>query len=471
MPCTWKWAGVCWSNPRKLERSWNLNPAGRRTSVAPFRFDIRDKMMKGFLTALLSLLCPGLYAAAISVAPGELEEALADAPDGAVMAIQPGVHTGNFRIEKPVTLIGEEGAIVDGGGQGHILWIDAPDVTIRNLHLRNSGVNLTDTDAAIYTTRDATGVRLIDNRIEARGFGIWLHGSHEALVEGNHISGDITLRHQDRGNGIHLFNTRHSLVKNNVVWETRDGIYIDFSHNNRLEGNHLHSQRYGVHYMNSNDNEVVGNRSWNNRAGFALMQSRRLDIIGNHSEGDEGYGFLINDMQDSTITDNTAIAITASTNPRTGTPIRGSEGKAMFIYNSQFNTFRRNHLERTDIGIHLTAGSENNEIHENALINNRSQVMYVATRKQEWSIDGRGNYWSDYIGWDLAGDGIGDVPHEPNDAVDRLFWTYPMARILMNSPAVQLLRWVQREFPVLRPPGVTDSAPLMRPAPQQDFST
>ncbi len=424
--------------------------------------------MKTLLTILLLLSTPSLLAATIAVEPGELEQALEDAPDGATLELQPGIHEGNFRITRPLVLRGTDDATIDGGGQGHLLWIDAPDVTVEGVHLRNGGANLTDMDAAIYTTRNATGVKLIDNRIEARGFGIWLHGSHEARVDGNHISGDITLRHQDRGNGIHLFNTRHSLIRNNVVWETRDGIYIDFSHNNRLEGNHLHTQRYGVHYMNSNDNEVVGNRTWNNRAGFALMQSRRLTIAGNHAEGDEGYGFLIHDLQDSDITDNTAIAITASTNPRTGTPIRGSEGKAMFIYNSQFNTIRRNHLERTDIGIHLTAGSENNKIHENALINNRSQVMYVATRDQEWSIDGRGNYWSDYMGWDLAGDGIGDVPHEPNDAVDRLFWTYPMARILMNSPAVQLLRWVQREFPVLRPSGVRDSAPLMRPMAQQE---
>lgn len=427
--------------------------------------------MKILLTAFLLLLAPALLSAAITVAPGELEQALAEAPDGAHLVLEAGVHEGSFRIERPVTLTAREGAVIDGNGQGHLLWIDAPDVAIEGLHLRNGGANLTDMDAAIYTTRNATGVQLVGNRIEARGFGIWLHGSNEARVESNRISGDILLRHQDRGNGIHLFNTQRSLVKDNVVWETRDGIYIDFSHNNRLEGNHLHTQRYGVHYMNSNDNEVVGNRTWNNRAGFALMQSRRLIIVGNHAEGDEGYGFLIHDLQDSTITDNTAIAITASTNPRTGTPIRGSEGKAMFVYNSQFNSFRRNHLERTDIGIHLTAGSENNEVYENALINNRSQVMYVATRDQEWSIDGRGNYWSDYMGWDMGGDGIGDVPHEPNDAVDRLFWTYPMARILMNSPAIQLLRWVQREFPVLRPSGVRDSAPLMRPAAQLEPSS
>jgi nitrous oxidase accessory protein len=31
----------------------------------------------------------------------------------------------------------------------------------------------------------------------------------------------------------------------------------------------------------------------------------------------------------------------------------------------------------------------------------------------------------------------------------------------MHSPAIQTLRWVQRQFPVFRPQGVRDSYPLM----------
>lgn len=45
----------------------------------------------------------------------------------------------------------------------------------------------------------------------------------------------------------------------------------------------------------------------------------------------------------------------------------------------------------------------------NAFIANKQQVMYVATREQDWS----GNYWSDYLGWDLDDNGVGDTAHEP----------------------------------------------------------
>jgi nitrous oxidase accessory protein NosD len=46
--------------------------------------------------------------------------------------------------------------------------------------------------------------------------------------------------------------------------------------------------------------------------------------------------------------------------------------------------------------------------------------------------------------------------------VDQIVWTQPLAKLLLNSPAVQLLRWAQSQFPALYPGGVVDTAPLMR---------
>ncbi len=45
--------------------------------------------------------------------------------------------------------------------------------------------------------------------------------------------------------------------------------------------------------------------------------------------------------------------------------------------------------------------------------------------------------------------------------MDQLLWRYPASRLLMHSPAVLALRWAQRQFPVFRPQGIKDSAPLM----------
>ena len=40
---------------------------------------------------------------------------------------------------------------------------------------------------------------------------------------------------------------------------------------------------------------------------------------------------------------------------------------------------------------------------------------------------------------------------------------YPAAKLLLNSPAVQVVRWAQSRFPAIHPGGVIDSAPLMSP--------
>lgn len=87
------------------------------------------------------------------------------------------------------------------------------------------------------------------------------------------------------------------------------------------------------------------------------------------------------------------------------------------------------------------------------------QVKYVGTRHLDWSDGGTGNYWSDNPAFDLNGDGIADAPYRPNDLVDQVVWRVPAAKLLLNSPAVQVVRWAQTQFPSLLPGGVIDSAP------------
>ncbi|WP_444679409.1 nitrous oxide reductase family maturation protein NosD [Halomonas sp. E19] len=413
------------------------------------------------LAALLSL--PGLaWAAEWRVVPGEqpLQAVLDAAADGDLVRVS-GEHAGNFVVRRSIVLVGEPDAVLDGQGHGRVLTLAAPRIEVRDLHLRNDGADMTAMDAALFVDRKATGSVIENNRIEARGFGIWMDSVADLRVAGNRISGDTSLRSQDRGNGLHLYDVTGSEIIGNEVWETRDGIYIDISNHNRLIDNYLHGQRYGIHYMFSQHNEVRGNLTRDNRLGYALMQSRYLTVVGNRSVEDQNYGFLLNFIVDSELAENVALDTQRGEQPGVpdGHAISGAEGKALFIYNSLFNDIRDNLFARTEIGIHMTAGSEDNRFHGNAFVGNQTQVKYVAIRQQEWSHAGRGNYWSDYLGWDLGNDGIGDTPYEPNDSMDRLIWTYPMAKILLNSPAVLVLRWVQREFPILRPPGCATVTP------------
>ncbi|HEB55469.1 MAG TPA: nitrous oxide reductase family maturation protein NosD [Gammaproteobacteria bacterium] len=418
-----------------------------------------------FLFAVSLLNAPGVWAKQIRLSPAsDLEAAIKHAAVNDVLLFSSGIYSGPLVINKSLTLKAESGAIFDGHKKGNILLVRAPNVTIEGFVLRNSGMNLTKMNAAIFVKKTAKNILIKNNVFKNNLFGVWLDAAHDATVIGNKISADQTVRSQDRGNGIHLYHVEGADIAKNEIWHTRDGIYIDTSNNNVLKNNNLHDLRYGIHYMYSNHNRIEGNYTHNTRTGYALMQSNSLTVLNNRSENDENYGILMNYITYSTLKNNRVEHVRKGITPGySGAGITGAEGKALFIYNSVFNTLEGNLFADSDIGIHLTAGSEKNSIYDNAFVNNYTQVKYVSNRRQEWSKDGRGNYWSNYLGWDRNDDGIGDRPFEPNDNVDKLLWKYPLAKLLMNSPSVQILRWAQMQFPVFKSPGITDSYPLMQP--------
>lgn len=244
-------------------------------------------------------------------------------------------------------------------------------------------------------------------------------------------------------------------VSDNEVNQTRDGIYIISSQHNTIKNNTMHNLRYGIHYMYSHSNRVQDNLAYDTRAGYALMSSRQLTVSGNESRDSQDYGFLMNFITYSEISHNRIYRVWTKPENK----VLGREGKGLFVYNSAYNSINHNLIDTAEIGIHLTAGSEHTKVFGNSFINNPVQVKYVANRQAEWSQDGRGNFWSNYLGWDLDNDGFGDRPFEPNDGIDKLIWQYPEAKMLLDSPAVLILRWIQTQFPVLKPVGVKDSFP------------
>jgi nitrous oxidase accessory protein len=208
--------------------------------------------------------------------------------------------------------------------------------------------------------------------------------------------------------------------------------------------------RFAVHYMYTHRSVVRDNISIGNDIGYAIMYSHRLIVTGNYSRGDREYGLLFNYANRSRIERNT---------------VQPGPKKCVFIYNANRNHFRDNTFSGCRIGIHFTAGSERNIMSGNAFVRNKRQIKYVGTRSLDWSHKGRGNYWSDNTGFDLNGDGISDAPYRPNSLVDRIIWSHPSAKILLNSPATKTLRWAQSHFPAIYPGGVVDTAPLMKPVP------
>ena len=386
-------------------------------------------------------------AATLQVAPGEsIQAAIERAAPGDVVEIARARYVENLRIAKPLTLRGVNRPTISGGQKGDTIRITAEDVTIQGLIVSDSGDSLRDQNAGIYVFPGSHRAVVRDCDLTYNLFGLWIEQANDVRVEGNTITGKRDYQSSQRGNGIQLYNTLRARVIGNQVSFVRDAIYVDVTHDAIFRGNKLHHSRYGTHYMNSYRNLWEDNDVWMNRGGLALMEVRDQVVRNNRAWANSDHGIMLRTIQDAVVENNV---------------VAGNQ-RGFFIYDAEYNTLRGNTIVDNVVGVHLWAGSKNNEVENNDFIANREQVRYVGARDELWGVK-EGNHWSNYLGWDRNGDGIGDVKYEANDLVDRLSWRHPMMKLLLASPAVQTLRLVGQQFPLLRAPSIVDPKPRMQP--------
>jgi nitrous oxidase accessory protein len=408
--------------------------------------------LRACLVAILAILLPVLASAAVRdvpAEPGALISAIAGASPGDVLVLAPGRHDGPVTLSAPITLEGGASARIDGNGTGSVIVITGEDVTVRGITITGSGSDHPSVDAGVKLQRTARRALVEGNRFEGNLVGVHVFGAHDSVVRGNTIIGRQDARMNDRGNGIYVWNAPGTVAEGNDIRFGRDGIFANASRKNTFRDNLMRDLRFAVHFMYTPDSEVAGNTSVANTLGFAIMFSDRVAVTDNLSLSDRTHGVMLN---------------FANSGEVRGNLVRGgTHEKCTFIYNSHRNIIHANRYEGCGIGIHFTAGSERNAIFGNAFIANQTQVKYVGTRDIEWSHAEHGNYWSDHPAFDLNGDGVADARFRPNDLMDHILWSQPAARLLLGSPAVQLVRHAQANFPATLPGGVVDSFPLMRP--------
>jgi nitrous oxidase accessory protein len=379
------------------------------------------------------------------VAQRSLQGLIDEATPGDIIQLRAGAWSGPVTIDKPLTLRGH-GATLDGHRRGTALRVDAPNVTIERLTIKNSGDNLDGPDACIYLTKRATRARLSGNTLSNCAFGIWVHQTERAVLDGNRIHGSLKGHRSDRGNGIQLFDASRLVVRNNEVSGGRDGIYVSATDDSRIEGNRMRDTRYGIHYMFSYRNVVARNRAHHNLGGIALMQSREITATDNTSTDNEGHGILFRDAQLCTIRHNRVMR----------------NGNGLFFFSSVDNVIEHNVVAHNEVGAKIWAGSNRNQVANNTFVGNRIQIFYVAAEDLVWGDQRSGNFWSDYLGWDQNADGFGDRPYRVDSFTTRLIHRFPAAALLLRSPALELLTHLEQTVPVLRTPTIVDRQPLSR---------
>ncbi|MFZ2359341.1 MAG: nitrous oxide reductase family maturation protein NosD [Anaerolineae bacterium] len=384
----------------------------------------------------------------------DLPAALAAAQPGDTIVVPPGVYAGPLVVNVPgLTLDGQEGAIIDGGGLGDVVTVTAPDVTLRGFTIRHSGDSLDREHAGI--TGFGPRLTIENNRLENVLFGVYLKEAPNSVVRGNQVA-SMDLPIGRRGDGMRIWQSPGALVEDNHVYGSRD-VVMWFSDDGVLRRNVVENGRYGLHFMFSNNQTMEENILRGNSVGAYLMYSRGLDMQRNlliDSNGPSGYGVALKDVDDVLAVGNRLV------NNRVGVYVDNSPREADATV-----LFRDNLLAYNEIGIELLPLVQRNTYSNNVFQENREQIAIAGGGElhgNAWSVDGWGNYWSDYAGFDADGNRVGDIAYRSSSLYEDLMQKYPELRLFQLSPASDALDLAARAFPVFQPrPKMADEHPLM----------
>ena len=378
---------------------------------------------------------------------GTLAAAIAAAAPHDTLHVAPGVYREpTVVVDRPLTIIGEGGAVLDGEGERALMVIRADSVTIRGLHFRDTGRSFSD-DRAALTVDKARFCRIEDNRFDDTFFGIYLANAGDCVVAGNQLTTSAE-RETLAGNGIHLWYSARIQIRDNRIRGHRDGIYFEFVED--AEVNHNDSAqnlRYGLHFMFSDDCTYRGNRFADNGAGVAVMYSSGVVMEDNdfdRNRGTTAFGLLLKDITDSRIAHN------RFRQNSVGIHAEGSNRLDV----------RSNDFVRNGWAVQLMANSNDSAFEGNNFIGNSFDV---ATNSRRTYSRFEGNYWDRYEGWDLDRDGVGDVPFRPVRLFALVVQQNRPILILHRSLLVSLLDLAERVFPVLTPENLVDERPALAP--------
>ncbi|WP_423225601.1 nitrous oxide reductase family maturation protein NosD [Candidatus Amarolinea aalborgensis] len=412
-----------------------------------------------FLAVLLTIVQPRALTSTITVAPHgavtSIGAAIAQALPGDTIEVQAGVYPEHVVIDKPLTVIGVDNPVIDGGGDGIIVLITAPGVTLRGFTVRNSGRVLEHEDGGIESRAERTVIE--GNHLENVLFGIYLNNAAGGIVRGNVVRGmDLPSAH--RGDLIRFWYSHDSLLEDNTIENGRDAV-IWFSSDVTIRNNVIRDGRYGLHFMFCDNNTLIGNRMEGNSVAIYLMNSKNLKVIGNtmaRSRGPSGYGLGLKDMdgvlaEGNRFLDNRVAVYLDS--PPTASGLTDQFHLNLFAHN--------------DIGLLFLPHVRGAQLWDNIFWENAEQVAIQGGGELKgnlWQKDGRGNYWSDYTGFDANEDGIGDLAYKSTSLFENLMDRYPGLRLFNLSPASDAVDLAARAFPITQPrPKMTDANPLMTP--------
>jgi nitrous oxidase accessory protein len=403
-----------------------------------------------FLSVLLLISFSQMYGRSIEVCNTcevkSIIKAIELAQDGDVILIKKGVYKeGNIIVNKSITLQGIDLPVLDGNSETEVLTIVANNVTLEGLQIQNVGTSYIEDRAGVRLKKVKNCV--IQNCILLNTFfGVYLEHASDIKIVNNEVHGQAE-EEMSSGNAIHMWYCKRIEVRGNNVSHHRDGIYLEFVDHSLVVNNISEENlRYGLHFMFSNEDEYTQNTFRRNGAGVAVMFSKKIDMTDNTFElnwGKASYGLLLKEIYDAEIRNNRFHENTIG----------------IYVEGSTRINYISNDFISNGWAMKVSGGCLDNKINNNNFISNTFDLSInnVAT---ENSFDG--NYWSDYTGYDLDRNGVGDVPYRPVKLFNYIVNQTPEATILLRSLFIDLINFSEKVSPVFTPKNVLDHSPFMK---------
>ena len=384
-------------------------------------------------------------------APGPLQPLLDALPDGATACLSEGRWRGPLVLSRPVTIWGPPGAVVESVGAGDTVAVEAKGVRLLGFSVDGAGGRFDTMDAAIHVQADE--VEVIGVSIYGAAFGVLVERSAQVRLEGLSIRGDPDTPMGLRGDGVRLWETTDSTVIGCHLEHSRD-LVVWYSARNQILENWVSDSRYGTHLMYSHDNLIRGNRYERDTVGMFIMYSRGVQIEENLfalASGPGGMGLGLKESGDLSARRNLFVANTLG----------------LFVDNSpiqldEHNLYEDNAFRLSEVAITLHGTMQRNAFKGNDLRDNERQV-HVEGGSDALGAEWSGNHFDDYTGYDLDGDGIGDIPYELRSLSGELTSAHPKLSFFRGTAALWLVDSIAHLLPIFRPKRLlVDEAPRLR---------
>ena len=331
---------------------------------------------------------------------------------------------------------------ITNNGLGIDLWYSSNNILSNNnitnntyygIYLNNSSNNTIYNNKitnnkydGIYICYSSNNI-LSNNNITNNGLGIDLWYSSNNILSNNNITNNTYY-------GIYLFySSNNNMISNNKITNNGDdGIDLWYSSNNTISNNNITNNGLGIDLSDSEYNKIYNNNITNNDYdGIDLRYSSNNNLISNNNITNSGNdGIYICYSSNNTISNNTInnmyyygiYLYDSSNNTISNNNITNNGEDGIYLYDSSNNNTISNNNITNNKGRGIFLYGDNNIVYRNSFIGNGVQAIVYFGMDNLFNLakPTGGNYWSDYTGKDLDGDGFGDTPYTFTGGQDNL---------------------------------------------------